>query len=164
VGKPPKYRFDHPSRTATDPGVCYLATSLEGVLLERVLRDAVWTSISLAKAQAGHAVSQAVVTRDLVLIDLLAAVHTVHHLEMSEITAPPPYASTQALAAGFAKITAPHIPDGIAYGSRFGALFECIALWDRATSALAWSAPEPLGKDDAALRIACENLGLDLDP
>jgi len=66
-------RFDVPLRTADDPGVCYLAPSLEGVLLERVIRDSTVNPLSHATMSREHAITAARLTRDLVLIDLLAA-------------------------------------------------------------------------------------------
>lgn len=162
-------RFDLPMRAAaTDPGVCYLAPALAGVLLERVIRDVSRPVLSLATMLREHAVTSVTLNRDLVLVDLLSTPWTVHGVQMSEITGPPPYRATQQIAARLAMVPystsggASALPDGIAYGSRFGAAHECIALWDRAASALTWGHAVRLGDDRAALASACMQLGIGL--
>ncbi len=157
-----------PARTDDEPGVCYLAPALEGVLLERVIRDVVINPLSHATLSRQHSITTARLTRDLILIDLLVAPWTVHGVQMHEVTAVPPYDATQQLARQFAQQNHTHVngsalvPDGIAYGSRFGAAHECIALWDRAATALEWGATESLGADRLALAASCLRLGIGL--
>ena len=163
-------RWDHPLReTAADPGVCYLAPTLTGVLLERVVRDVRRDVLSLATLRAQHAVTQVTTTRDLLLIDLLIAPWTAHGLQVHDTMSPPPYATTQQLSirlAGLAPVPVdrgpPMRPDGILYGSRFGAGIECLALWDRAADALQWETTESIGSDVAGLAAACLQLGIGL--
>jgi len=168
VGRAGVHRFDVPLRTADDPGVCYLAPSLEGVLLERVIRDSTVNPLSHATMSREHAITAARLTRDLVLIDLLATLWTVHGVQMPEVAAVPPYGATQQLAQQLTHLTLPQAdgavlwPDGIAYGSRFGAAHECIALWDRAAAALEWGETVSLGVDRNALALACTRLGIGL--
>lgn len=169
VGRAGIGRFDVPERTtASDPGVCYLAPTLTGVLVERVIRDAPRPVLSLARLQRNHAVTEAILNRDIVLIDLLATPWTVHGVQVHELTAPPPYRDTQRLAFRFSQLqidfpgSPPRWPDGIAYGSRFGAIHECIALWDRAADALDWGPGSVLGTDRSAVATACNQLGIGL--
>jgi hypothetical protein len=132
------------------------------VILERVLRDNWRPEIDLENTKKHHALSRCAVKRDLVLLELMQSHYTVHGHQISEVTSPD-YTKTQPLAAAWAKQTTPLVVDGIAYGSRFSSTTECIALWDRAESALDWiGVPEPFGTDDAALEAACIRLGLQL--
>lgn len=175
VGTAGTNRFDWPFRNAGDPGVCYLAPQLTGVLLERVIRDVPRRVLSVAQLDADHAVTTVRLTRDLLLVDLLSAAWTVHGVQVATITAPPPYGETQRLAErlhGLLALDRRHLgtavglrallPDGIAYGSRFGALHECLALWDRARGALVWGDTAPFSADRAALAHACQQLGIGL--
>ncbi len=168
VGRVGVHRFDVPLRTEDDPGVCYLAPSLEGVLLERVIRDSTINPLSHATLSREHAITAARLTRDFVLIDLLATPWTVHGVQMHAVAAVPPYGATQQLARQLTRLTLPQpdgtamCPDGIAYGSRFGAAHECIALWDRAATALAWGETVSLGADRNALALATTRLGVGL--
>ncbi|HKG93773.1 MAG TPA: RES domain-containing protein [Gemmatimonadaceae bacterium] len=163
-------RFDAPMRrTAADAGVCYLAERIDGVLLERVLRGVWRPLISRRTLGRDHALATARVDRDLVLLDLLVALSTVHGLELADVSAPPipravpPYPHTQALAAQWAAASHP-VPsvDGIVYGSRFGPAAVCVALWDRARGALAWGPSVRFEADMPALAAACERLGIGL--
>jgi hypothetical protein len=173
VGRAGANRFDVPTRTAADPGTCYLALSLEGVLLERVVRDFPRPAYSTAALGRRHALAAAVPTRDLLLVDLVAAPTTVHGVQASQIVAPPlldaatgrsRYPHTQALAARWAAARHPVDVDGILYGSRFGSRWLCLALWDRAAPALRWRASVALTHDTAALADAFNALGLGLAP
>jgi hypothetical protein len=117
-----------------------------------------------------HAVTSAHLLRDLILIDLLAAPWTVHGVQIPLVTAVPPYTGTQPLARQLARdpvrgMGGPAVwPDGILYGSRFGAAHTCVALWDRAASAVAWGPTAPLGADRDTLARACTRLGIGLRP
>ncbi len=172
VGERGTNRFDLPFRgRASDPGVCYLASTLDGVLLERVIRDARRDVLSLATLRTRHAVTPVVTTRDLMLIDLLVAPWIRHGVQVGEMTAPPPYNPTQRLAERLLSITPdgspespPAVPDGIVYGSRFGAATECLALWDRAASALVWQKTTPIGDENNAFATTCSRLGIGLVP
>lgn len=151
-------------RTTSDPGTCYLAPLLDGVLLERVIRD-VWRPVlSLRTLRTTHAVATATVTRDLVLVDLIQTAYSVHQLQVHEVTGPPPYTRTQALAEQWAAATTAVIADGIAYGSRFGSGVECLAVWDRARRKLTWHGSQPLGSDRDVAAAACLRLGIGLLP
>jgi hypothetical protein len=162
VAKPGTNRFDLPMRqTATDPGTCYFAASLAGVLLERVIRDTVRPTYDVATLRAVHALSYCTVNRDLVVIDLLYAVKTVHGLEMHDITAPPPYTVTQQLADAWSRDPA---IDGVAYGSRFGATHECLALWSQAASAITWGPTTPIDQDLDWLIETGNDLGIVISP
>lgn len=173
LGRPGTQRFDLPHRrSAADPGTCYLALSLEGVLLERVVRDFARPTYSLSALAARHALVEVRPARDLVLVDLVATPTTVYGVQAAEITAPPrtdaapgmpPHPVTQALAARWAA-DAPADVDGILYSSRFGSRWLCAALWDRARDALVWGASAALTDDPVALDAACEALGLGLAP
>ena len=164
-------RFDLPYREReSDPGVCYLASTLDGVLLERVIRDA-RRDVSVATLQTRHALAHFVTTRDILLIDLLVAPWLRHGVQVCEVAAAPPYYATQQLAARLvllapdgAAASPPALPDGILYGSRFSAPIECIALWDRAAGALEWKQTMSLGDDRTALAAACLRLGIGLVP
>jgi hypothetical protein len=162
-------RFDAPVREAGDPGTCYLAAGLEGVLLERVLRGRPVTFVSRRTLAREHALARARLARDLVLVDLFAAL-AVHRFEVADIAAPPDlrgtprYPRTQPLAAGWSRAAHPVPVDGIVYGSRFGPAAVCVALWDRAETALAWGPSAPLDADMGALVAACNRLGLGLLP
>ncbi len=163
-------RFDLPHReTARDPGVCYLAPSLEGVILETVVRDARGRVLSVATLRREHVVTEVRTTRDLLLIDLMVAPWTVHGMQTSDISGRPPYRDTQQLAERLValrvKETGKHgavAPDGIIYSSRFAPAFECLALWDRAADALDWGSSAPLGADGRVLAAACNRLGIGL--
>ena len=161
-------RFDLPVRFHDDPGVCYLAPKLEGVLLERVIRDVVRSPMSRRTLAREHAITQVRLTRDLMCFELLSAAWTAHGVQMSVLTALPPYEATQGLARKLVSTTGllpngdPLVADGIAYGSRFGAAHECLAIWDRAADALTWGATRPLGDDPQELTRACEQLGIEL--
>lgn len=146
IGRSGTQRFDLPERrSAEDPGTCYLALSLEGVLLERVVRDFPRPTYSADALAARHALVEVRPTRDLVLIDLVSTPTTVYGLQTAAITAP-------------ADI------DGILYSSRFGSAWLCVALWDRARDALTWGTSAALTADVAALDAACTALGLGLVP
>lgn len=175
VGAAGTNRFDVPRRGPGDPGTCYLALGLDGVLLERVLRDRPATFLSRRTLGRAHAVAQAWLARDLVLVDLLVALQSVHGLQLAEVCAPPVlaappgaprYPRTQALAAAWAAAAHPGVPggrvDGVVYGSRFGPAAACLAVWDRARAALAWRPGAPLDADMPALVAACARLGLGL--
>lgn len=149
--------------TVVDPGTCYLAPELEGVIVERVIRDMWRPVVSLGKMKTEHALARSVLRRDLVLVDLIKTVWTVHRMQVHEVTAPPPFTRTLALAAELVA-SSPVNVDGIAYSSRFGSGVECVALWDRAATALSWQGSEPLGADEDAFAKACENLGIGLLP
>lgn len=156
-------RFDWPGiRGPTDPGVCYLAVDLEGVILERVIRDRDITALSRATLQRGHAVATATLTRDLVLIDWVVTLKTKHGLELDDISHPPPYTRSQALAAEWYQASHPAPVDGILYMSRFGPAHACLAVWDCARSAIAWGSGEALDARPGSLELACEHLGLGL--
>jgi len=128
-------RFDLPHRrTARELGICYLSPSLEGVILETVVRDARSRVLSVATLRRDHVVTAVRTTRDLLLIDLMVAPWTVHGVQA----------------------------DGIIYSSRFAPAFECLALWDRAVDALEWGSSEPLGADGRALAAVCNRLGIGL--
>ena len=162
LGKKGGCRWDVPLRGPGDPGVCYFAPTLEGVILERVLRDHWRPEIDLENTKQHHALSRCIAKRDLVLLELMQNHYTVHKHQISEVTSPD-YTDTQRWAEAWAKQTTPLMPDGIAYGSRFSSTTECIALWDRAAGQLDWhGSPEPFGTDDAALETACKQLGLHL--
>ena len=170
VGAPGTNRFDVPlRRTAADPGTCYLAERIDGVLLERVLRGVWRPIISRRTLSRDHALATAHVDRDLVLLDLMVALSTVHGLELADVSAPPipravpAYPRTQALAEQWATASHP-VPrlDGIVYGSRFGPAAACVALWDRARDALTWGPSAPFEADMTALAAACERLGIGL--
>lgn len=176
VGTAGANRFDWPFRTVGDPGVCYLAPQLTGVLLERVIRDVPRRVLSVAQLDVDHAVTTVRLTRDLLVVDLLSAAWTVHGVQVATITAPPPYGETQRLAERLHGLLAldPRSamgppgrvrrfrPDGIAYGSRFGTAHECLALWDRARGALVFGDTAPISADRAALAHACQQLGIGL--
>jgi RES domain len=170
IGSVGANRFDLRMRTvASDPGVCYLAPALEGVLLERVIRDVRRSVLSLDTLRMQHAVTHVVTTRELLLVDLLVAPWVRHGVQLSEITAPPPYEATQSLAERLLGIVPgdgadapPSVPDGIAYGSRFGAAIECLALWDRAADALRWDQTTSITADLDALAAACLRVGVGL--
>lgn len=164
VGSNGVNRFDMPHRaTADDPGTCYFAPTLEGVLLEVVTRNVSHPVLSLHRLRTDYRLARVTVGRDLVLVDLIKTVFTVHGLEVNRVTAAPPYHETQALAKRLAA-DSPTYVDGIAYSSRFGSVVECIALWHRAAGAMAWHGSEPLGSDDTALAAACNRLGIGLLP
>jgi hypothetical protein len=161
IGKTGSGRWDVPFRGPGDPGVCYLAPTLEGALLERVIRD-VWRPEVHLTSTMKHGLSRCVTTRDLLLFDLLQAHYTIYEFEISDITQDS-YAVTQAWAQTRAQQTVPVAADGIAYGSRFSVSTECIALWDRAANALDWiGTPEPFGTDVDELDAVCTRLGLTL--
>lgn len=170
VGQRGTNRFDIPLRSrASTPGVCYLAPTLAGVLLERVIRDTRRELLSLATLRVQHAVTPVTTTRDVLLIDLLVTPWTRHGVQTSELSGAPPYHTTQQLAARLASMlpsdaadAPPRVPDGIAYASRFGAAIECIALWDRARDALHWGKTAPIDADRSALALACLRLGIGL--
>jgi hypothetical protein len=167
-------RFDPPHpRTARDPGVCYLAATLVGVLLERVLRGVALPAVARRTLATQHAVTGAVLARDLVVVDLVLAL-SVHGLELADVAAPPlltpgtspRYPRTQALAGTWATANRDRrhpVPggrvDGIAYVSRFGPAAHCLALWDDAADALRWGKTTPLGAA-AGIDAACEALGI----
>lgn len=100
-GRSGTQRFDQPVRPAVPstvdpgssdagpPGTCYLALSLKGVLLERVVRDGARPSYSVRQMRRHHALASARVARDLVLIDLVRTLTSVWGLEAAQITAPP---------------------------------------------------------------------------
>lgn len=163
IGAAGTNRFDVPVRTtAADPGTCYLARSLQGVLLERVLRG-VWRPVlSRRSLSQQHAITSARVTRDLVLIDLCLTMITVHQLDLHDISEPPPYARTQALAQSWAAQATPVRVDGILYASRFAPSARCLAVWDRAAGALQWGSTERLGARVDRLARACQRLGIGL--
>lgn len=190
VGMPGRNRFDVTGpRTDADPGACYLAFSMVGVLLERVLRGVWLPVLSRARLSVDHDWTAAELVAPLVLLDLWAA-PLVHGLEVAQISAPPqrvprplpgapyavhpdgrpvvPYPDTQRLADGWAAqnaaaafpITTGRI-DGVLYGSRFGPAAVCVALWGRAAAAVRWTATSSLG---AAPRLAdaANQLGIGL--
>lgn len=111
VGQPGRNRFDVTGPRAADaPGVCYLALTTAGVLLERVLRDARLPVLSRARLDRAHAWTEATLARPLVLLDLWLA-PGVHGVQVADISAPPqldsaagadplgiPYPRTQRLA------------------------------------------------------------------
>ncbi len=168
-------RFDPPrARTSSDAGGCYLAEGLIGLMHERVFRGALLPQVSRANLSAHHAVTEATLTRDVVLIDLVVAI-AVHGLQLSDITAPPllaphaplRYPATQGMAgawaainasAGFAGAPGGQV-DGILYVSRFGPSERCVMLWDLASSALRWGSAQPLGSHPG-LSAACGALGV----
>jgi hypothetical protein len=165
VGGSGDNRFDWPGvRGATDPGVCYLAVGLEGVLLERVIRDRDIGALSRATLRRDHAVATAVPTRDLVLIDLVVTLKTKYQLEVDDISYPPPYMRSQDLARQWYQAPHPMPVDGILYMSRFGPAHACLALWDRTRGALAWGTSQALDERPGALETACDRLGLGLIP
>lgn len=150
-----------PLRGPTDPGVCYLAPTLEGALLERVIRN-VWRPEVHLNTVMKHGLSRCRTTRDLRLFDLLQAHYTIYEFQISEITLDS-YDTTQAWAQQQAQVTDPFPAAGIAYGSRFSISTECIALWNRGEDALNWlGTPEPFGTDVDELEAACTRLGLTL--
>lgn len=167
-------RFDAPRpRTSSDPGVCYIAEGLGGVLHERVFRGVVVPQLSRATLSAAHAVTDVTLGRDLILIDLVVAI-AVHGLQLSDTTAPPlvsphaplRYPATQGMAGAWAATNAAAgfpVPggqvDGILYVSRFGPADRCLALWDVAVSALSWGSAQPLG-GHVQLTAACGMLGV----
>lgn len=169
-------RFDPPRpRTPADPGVCYVAESLIGVLLERVLRGVKWPAVSRTTLNAKHSVSDAVLTRDLVTLDLIQALG-VHRLELIDVCAPPDltpgaplrYPRTQQLAGEWAARNAGGghpVPggrvDAILYVSRFGPGARCLAIWDTAREAVDWGSTVPLGSA-SGLEEACEALDVKL--
>jgi hypothetical protein len=82
-------RFDPPHpREPHEPGVCYLAERLAGVIHEGVLRGVRRTALSRRTLSAHHAVSAAITTRALTVLDL---VHEpgAHGLELADITQRP---------------------------------------------------------------------------
>jgi hypothetical protein len=163
VGQQGVNRFDVPLRLQpSQVGTCYLADSLEGVLLERVMRGMDLPILSVDRLRRLHVLTRATVTRDLVLIDLCAALSTVHRLELADVVAPPPYDKTQGLAAAWSVQPHPVPVDGIVYCSRFGSRFTSVALWDTARSALTWGTAVSLAQDLAALARACNRLGVGL--
>ena len=170
IGARGLHRFDLPQReSASDPGICYLAPTLEGVVLERVIRDIRRDVLSITTVNRQHAVTRVTTKRDLLLIDLLVAPWIPHGLQVGDVMSPPPYDVTQRLAERLTSMipdgyvgTPPALPDGIVYASRFGAAIECLALWDRAADALEWHDMTPLGSDDNALAAACLRLGIGL--
>lgn len=153
-------RFDAPKQTTTDHGTCYLARSLEGVLLERVLRGVWRPVVSRSSLMERHAITAARPTRDLIFLDLCLALNSVHRLQISDISQPPPYTRTQNLARRWARQSHPVAVDGILYTSRFAPAARCIALWDRAASAVEWGTTGLLGADIAQLSRACVRLGI----
>jgi hypothetical protein len=164
-------RFDLPQRDeASAPGVCYLAPRMEGVLVERVVRDVRQPVLSLRTLAARHAISRVTLRRDIVLVDLLLTPWTCYGVQVSTITAPPPYTATQTLAASLVTLgpvrhtghDAARPPDGILYGSRFGGAIECVALWDRAAEVLDWSRPQSIVDDEPVLAAAATQLGVGL--
>lgn len=164
VGESGINRFDMPyRRTASDPGTCYLAPELDGVILERIIRDVRQPFLSRRRLLDGHAVTSVLVTADLILVDLLRTPWTVHGVQASDVNGKPLYAGTQALAARWAAATNP-VADGILYGSRFGSGVECVALWDRVANSLDWYGSQPLGHDANALARSCGRLGIGLLP
>jgi len=177
VGAVAVNRFDIHQRLPTDPGTCYLARSLDGVLLERVLRGAVLPVLSERRLRTAHAVCRAFVATDLVLVDLVRALSTVYALQLSAIVAPPvagapPYPPTSHLAHTFAQgvglpplgQAAPRV-DGIFYASRWGPAALCIALWDRAASSITWGPSGPLDRQHVPqLASAANRLGIGLIP
>jgi len=177
VGAPAVNRFDLHQRSASQPGTCYLALGLEGVLLERVLRGVYTDLLSERDLARAHAVTRVRADRDLVLIDLVQALSTVHRLELAAITAAPDlavgphesvYPATTAVAARFvAEVWAGAYPepvDGILYGSRFGPAALCVALWDTAADALRWGRTRRLTIHVPGLDAACQRLGIGLLP
>lgn len=171
-------RFDPPRpRTSTDPGVCYIAEALTGVLHERVFRGVMVPQVSRATLSASHAVTDVTLNRALILIDLVAAI-AVHGLQLSDTTAPPlisphaplRYPATQGMAGAWAATNGSSgfpVPggqvDGILYVSRFGPVDRCVALWDVAQSALTWGAAQSLG-GHLQLTAACGMLGVQVVP
>lgn len=173
IGRPGMGRFDWPHREQGNPGICYVAPRLTGVMLERVIRDAAIPVLSVARLDEAHAITTVRCKRDLLLVDLLVTPWTIHQVQVATITAPPPYDETQHLATRLAQIRLPALalwglptlrPDGIAYGSRFGAAHECFALWDHAADALEWGDTAPFSADREALAHACLALGIGLRP
>lgn len=192
VGLPGRNRFDGSGpRRASEPGTCYLALGMLGVLQERVLRGVRLPLLSRARLSAAHHWSVATSLAPLLLLDLWLA-PTVHGLELAEISAPPrrvprpppsaafavhadgrpvvPYPPTQQLADAWrARNASGGFPvpggrvDGILYGSRFGPASLCVALWEPAAGALRWSPPLPLG-EAPGLAAAANLLGVGLAP
>ncbi len=178
IGATGTNRFDLPTpRAATDPGVCYVAASLTGVLHERVFRGVNQPVVSRRTMSAQHAVCDVASTRDLVLIDLVAGL-SVHRLQLHDITAPPvvlppgslPYPATQGLVGSWAATNARRgfpVPggrvDGILYVSRFGANEYCLAIWDVAAPFVSWRTSQLLGAH-AQLATACGALGVIVVP
>lgn len=183
-------RYDQPRRVGAAPGTCYLAPSLEAVLLETVVRDELadlergepatlsMDMITTTSHGTPRALSRAVVTRPLVLVDLVVAVWSVHRYRVDELMAvprvvpglPTRYPQTQAVAADLAARYGPLSPggspaDGILYVSRFAPAFPCVALWDHADAALRWgAAPSAMDADLPALMTALDALGIGLVP
>ncbi len=146
-----------------------MSTTLDGVLLERVIRDVRRDVLSVTQLGRSHAVTRVVTIRDLVLIDLLVAPWIPHGVQIGDVAGRPPYDETQRLAARLASLirdasagSLPAPPDGILYGSRFGAMIECVAIWDRAANALEWQATSSLTADQRGLAEACLRLGIGL--
>lgn len=172
VGAHGSNRFDLALRErASDPGVCYLSPTLEGVLLERVIRDVRRDVLSITNANRQHALTRLTTTRDLLLIDLLRAPWIPHGVQVRDVMNGPPYDATQRLAERLSRVVPdgvdgapPSLPDGIVYASRFGAAIECLALWNRASDALDWHDTTALGSDETALAAACLRLGIGLLP
>lgn len=180
IGTLGENRFDPPHpRRPVDPGVCYLAEQLGGVIHEGVLRGSRHRALSRRTLSAHHAVSEAVLSRDLVVIDL---VHEpgVHGIELADLAQRPDlgaklmapkglvYRHTQALAGTWlARNASATFPvsggtvDGILYVSRFAPAQRCLALWQGAADALEWTATTLLG-DHAALDSTLAAIGVGL--
>jgi hypothetical protein len=180
VGTLGENRFDPPhARRPDEPGVCYLAEQLGGVLHEGVLRGVRWPAFSRQTLSTHHAVSEAIIQRDLVLIDL---VHEpgIHGVQLADIAQRPQVAAkltspvglvypvTQTLAGEWLSRNARRdFPvdggrvDGVLYVSRFAPVQRCVALWDHAANALIWNASVPLGRHPA-LETTLAAMGISL--
>jgi hypothetical protein len=166
-------RFDVPVRDdRNDVGTCYFAETLAGVIYERVLRGLMPPALSVTTVDAAHAITEATLTRDVILIDLFAFPGR-HGLQIGLTTlAPvlptppgmPVYPMTQPLAAFWASAPHPHRVDGILYNSRFTGAALCVALWHRASDALVWGTERTLTSDFPAFNHACRSIGVALVP
>ena len=159
--------------------MCYLAERLAGVIHEGVLRGVRRAALSRRTLSAHHAVSAAITTRELTVIDL---VHEpgVHGLELADITQRPNFHAKLAPTGGLvyeltqrlterwlAANRASSFPvpggrvDGILYVSRFTPIQRCLAVWDMAKHALAWQRPVRLG-EHPALETTLAEIGIGL--
>jgi hypothetical protein len=157
-------RFDPPNpRRDDEPGVCYVAEQLGGAIHEGVLRGSRQPALSRHMLSTRHAITDAQVTRDLVLIDLIHEPGA-HGVQLADLTERPRlrlpsspanllvYERTQRLVGTWlAQQAAAAFPveggvvDGIAYVSRFSPAQRCIALWSGAETALTWYTTVALG-------------------
>lgn len=133
-GRPPQNRFDAPGG---EFGVCYFGESFEAAFVETLVRGRARLIVALAELRTRIATAVPV-AREL----RLARLHSDGLVQLSLSAAAPhadAYAECQRLAPSL--WTHPDEIDGIEYRSRWDDSLLCVALFDRASGALAPASP-----------------------